>query len=572
MWLLGDCLTCKEKILSEEYYDLITDYLFTEEFREATVPDYCFTKIDDKYGLVYVKSDEVPAMNAATFGYSLIPKLYGLMQDFNQIPLIESNITKVQQPPLSLTGSGVIIAFIDTGISWNEDVFKDLGGNTRILNIWDQSIQNGTPPDGFLYGTEYTREDINQAIRGETVIETRDEIGHGSAMASVAAGSSISSGADFLGAAPGADIVMIKLKGAKQYLRDYYLIPDGVPAYEEGDIINAVNYCNRLAILYQQPLVICLGIGTSYGNHTGDLPLATYLDKIAGFRNRSIVVCAGNEGRAAHHYFGQIRRQESVAGEIYDDVEISVGPNERGFILELWGNLPNVYWITLRSPSGEVRQGFRPGFGQNQTYRFVYERTRVSLDTILVEPSSGEELFLFRFEEPVEGIWTIRVTLVDEAMEGSFHMWLPISEFLSSETVFLEPDPYTTITNPGYSVLSLTVGGYDSGNGGLYLDTGRGFAKNGEIKPDIVAPAADISTVEGVKNGTSYGAALAAGAVAQFFEWAVTEGNEPLIRNREIKNYFIRGARRGMDRNYPNREWGYGILDIQGVFDVLAGI
>ena len=572
MWLLGDCLTCKEKILSEEYYDLITDYLFTEEFREATVPDYCFTKIDDKYGLVYVKSDEVPAMNAATFGYSLIPKLYGLMQDFNQIPLIESNITKVQQPPLSLTGSGVIIAFIDTGISWNEDVFKDLGGNTRILNIWDQSIQNGTPPDGFLYGTEYTREDINQAIRGETVIETRDEIGHGSAMASVAAGSSISSGTDFLGAAPGADIVVIKLKGAKQYLRDYYLIPDGVPAYEEGDIMNAVNYCNRLAILYQQPLVICLGVGTSYGNHTGDLPLATYLDKIAGFRNRSIVVCAGNEGRAAHHYFGQIRRQESVAGEIYDDVEISVGPNERGFILELWGNLPNVYWITLRSPSGEVRQGFRPGFGQNQTYRFVYERTRVSLDTILVEPSSGEELFLFRFEEPVEGIWTIRVTLVDEAMEGSFHMWLPISEFLSSETVFLEPDPYTTITNPGYSVLSLTVGGYDSGNGGLYLDTGRGFAKNGEIKPDIVAPAADISTVEGVKNGTSYGAALAAGAVAQFFEWAVTEGNEPLIRNREIKNYFIRGARRGMDRNYPNREWGYGILDIQGVFDVLAGI
>lgn len=572
MWLLGDCLTCKEKILSEEYYDLITDYLFTEEFREATVPDYCFTKIDDKYGLVYVKSDEVPAMNAATFGYSLIPKLYGLMQDFNQIPLIESNITKVQQPPLSLTGSGVIIAFIDTGISWNEDVFKDLGGNTRILNIWDQSIQTGTPPDGFLYGTEYTREDINQAIRGETVIETRDEIGHGSAMASVAAGSSISSGTDFLGAAPGADIVMIKLKGAKQYLRDYYLIPDGVPAYEEGDIMNAVNYCNRLAILYQQPLVICLGVGTSYGNHTGDLPLATYLDKIAGFRNRSIVVCAGNEGRAAHHYFGQIRRQESVAGEIYDDVEISVGPNERGFILELWGNLPNVYWITLRSPSGEVRQGFRPGFGQNQTYRFVYERTRVSLDTILVEPSSGEELFLFRFEEPVEGIWTIRVTLVDEAMEGSFHMWLPISEFLSSETVFLEPDPYTTITNPGYSVLSLTVGGYDSGNGGLYLDTGRGFAKNGEIKPDIVAPAADISTVEGVKNGTSYGAALAAGAVAQFFEWAVTEGNEPLIRNREIKNYFIRGARRGMDRNYPNREWGYGILDIQGVFDVLAGI
>ena len=427
-------MTCREKILSEDYYDLITDYLFTEEFREAEVPDYCFTTIDDKYGLVYVKNDEVPMMNVATFGYSLIPKLYGLMQDFNQIPLIESNITRVQQPPLSLTGSGVIIAFIDTGISWEKEEFKDSAGNSRILNIWDQTTQTGTPPEGFLYGTEYSQEDINRAIRGEISIDTTDEIGHGSAMASVAAGSSIGNGLEFLGAAPNAQIVVVKLKQAKQYLRDYYIIPEGVPAYAEGDIMNAVNYCNRLQILYQRPIVICLGLGTSYGNHTGDLPLPTYLDKIASFRNRSVVVCAGNEGNAAHHYFGTIERQNGVTGEVYDDVEISVGENERGFILELWGTLPSVYWITLRSPSGEVRQGFRPGFGQSQTYRFIYERTEVTLDTILVEPESGEELFLFRFENPVEGIWTIRVSLVGDAMEGSFHMWLPITQFLSSDT------------------------------------------------------------------------------------------------------------------------------------------
>lgn len=557
----GVCVTCREKILSEDYYDLITDYLFTEEFREAEIPDYCFTKIDDKYGLVYVKNDEVPTMNVATFGYSLIPKLYGLMQDFNQIPLIESNITRVQQPPLSLTGSGVIIAFIDTGISWEKEEFRDSAGNSRILNIWDQTIQTGTPPEGFLYGTEYSQEDINRAIRGEISIATTDEIGHGSAMVSVAAGSSIGNGLEFLGAAPNAQIVVVKLKQAKQYLREYYMIPEGVPAYAEGDIMNAVNYCNRLQILYQRPIVICLGLGTSYGNHTGDLPLSTYLDKIASFRNRSVVVCAGNEGNAAHHYFGTIERQDGVTGEVYDDVEISVGENERGFILELWGTVPSVYWITLRSPSGEIRQGFRPGFGQSQTYRFIYERTEVTLDTILVEPESGEELFLFRFENPVEGIWTIRVSLVGDAMEGSFHMWLPITQFLSSNTVFLEPNPYTTITNPGYAGLALTVGGYDTGNNGLYVNTGRGFAKNGEIKPDIVAPAVGISTSEGVRSGTSFGAALTAGAAAQFFEWAITEGNQPLIRNRELKNYFLRGARRDTSLEYPNRDWGaYGII------------
>ena len=570
--LCGDCVTCKEKILSEEYYDLITDYLFTEEFREADVPDYCFTKIDDKYGLVYVKSDEVPVMNAATFGYSLIPKLYGLMQDFNQIPLIESNITRVQKPPLSLTGSGVIIAFIDTGISWEKTEFLDVAGNSRILNIWDQTIQTGIPPEGFLYGTEYKREDISRAIRGEIAIETTDENGHGSALASVAAGSDLGDGLTFLGAAPGADLVVVKLKGAKNYLREYYLIPDNVPAYEEGDIMNAVSYCNRLAGLYRRPIVICIGLGTSYGNHTGDLPLPTYLDKIASFRNRSVVVCTGNEGNAAHHYLGTITRQEGQMGDVFTDVEVSVGPNEKGFILELWGNLPGIYWITLRSPGGEVRQGVRPGLSQSQTYRFIYERTEVTLDTILVEPGSGEELFLMRFEKPVEGIWTIRVSLADGSNEGSFHMWLPISQFLSSDTVFLEPNPYTTITNPGYASLSLTVGGYDTESGGLYINTGRGFAKNGEMKPDIVAPAVSVSTSEGVRSGTGYAAALAAGCAAQFLEWAIVEGNEPLIRNRELKNYFIRGASRDMDRNYPNREWGYGRLDIQGVFDVLAGI
>lgn len=458
------------------------------------------------------------------------------------------------------------------GIDWNRDVFKDGAGNSRILRIWDQSIQTGQTPEGFLYGTEYTQEEINRAIRGEINIETRDDDGHGSEMASVAAGSELENGFEFLGAAPNSQIVVVKLKQAKQYLRDFFLIPEGVPAYEEGDIMNAVNYCNRLQILYGRPIVICLGLGTSYGNHTGDLPLSTYLDKIAGFRNRCIVVCTGNEGMASHHYFGNLRREEGVNSPIYDDVEISVGEGEQGFVLELWGTLPNIYWISIRSPSGEVRQGFRPGFSQSQTYRFIYERTVVTLDTILVEAESGEELFFMRFQDVQPGVWTIRVTLMGESEGGEFHMWLPITQFLTSETVFLRPNPYTTITNPGYSRLSMTVGGYSTENGGVYFRSGRGFSKNREIKPDIVAPAVNISTINGKRSGTSYAAAICAGAAAQFLEWAVVEGNQPLIRNRELKNYFIRGAERNRDFNYPNREWGYGTLDIQGVFDVLAGI
>ncbi len=94
----------------------------------------------------------------------------------------------------------------------------------------------------------------------------------------------------------------------------------------------------------------------------------------------------------------------------------------------------------------------------------------------------------------------------------------------------------------------------------------------GRIKPDLCSPGVDIDTVLGRKTGTSMSVALAAGACALFFQWAVVEGNQNTVESREIKNYLIRGAERTDGENYPNREWGYGALDIAGTFDVLAGI
>ena len=191
---------------------------------------------------------------------------------------------------------------------------------------------------------------------------------------------------------------------------------------------------------------------------------------------------------------------------------------------------------------------------------------------MLVEQSTGEELVVLRFEAPTEGIWNIRIFAQGEVYNGSFHLWLPIRQFVTGEVYFLRPDPYTTMTEPSYAENVITVSSYNDRNTSFYQESGRGFAGNGEVKPDLAAPGVNVSTIYGPTTGSSMAAAIAAGAVAQFLQWAVVEKNRPLVEGVEVKSYLIRGASRSGDLLYPNPEWGYGRLDVAGVFEVLARV
>ena len=189
-----------------------------------------------------------------------------------------------------------------------------------------------------------------------------------------------------------------------------------------------------------------------------------------------------------------------------------------------------------------------------------------------MEQGSGEELIFFRFLAPTPGIWTIQVTISESNGESSFHIWLPITQFLQSDTYFLRPSPYITLTEPANIREVISVTTYNDTNGSFWADSGRGFTRLGRIKPDLCSPGVNISTVFGKETGSSLAAALTAGAAALFMEWAVVEGNRPQVESRELKNYLIRGADRSPEIDYPSREWGYGKLDIAGTFDVLAGV
>ena len=190
---------------------------------------------------------------------------------------------------------------------------------------------------------------------------------------------------------------------------------------------------------------------------------------------------------------------------------------------------------------------------------------------MLVEPGAGEQLILFRIEEPTAGIWNFRITPVGDVSNGTFHMWLPIRTFQSADTYFLKPDPDTTMTAPSLAGNVVSVTTYNYVNNSFYLESGRGYSREGNIKPDFAAPGVNIPTLYGNRTGSSLAAAVTAGAMAQFMQWAVVERNSPLASSQEIKNYFIRGAVRMPGMEYPNREWGYGRLNALGAFEVLRG-
>lgn len=562
-------MTCREKILSNEYADLITDYRTAEELLNISSMDLCIHDIDAGYAVANVDRNVIPPMSAATYGYSLIPSLYGLMQAggnlFNPENLAETGSIRIQNPPLSLTGEGVILGIIDTGIRYESDVFRREDGSSRIMAIWDQTIQDGEPPEGFQYGTEYTRADINRALISDaprSIVPSTDTDGHGTQMASAAAGSVIDGGFIFRGAAPQAEIAVVKLKGAKQYLRDFYLIADGAAAYQENDIMEAVRYLERMAIVLQRPVVIVLGIGTNLGSHNGTSPLASYLNIVASRRSRAIIVCGGNEGDKEHHY----------EGIVPEDVEIRVAQETRGFCLELWGALPDTYSVRVRSPGGENSAEIDFRNKGDTEVDFVFENTRIFISNVVVERDSGEQLIFFRFLDPTPGIWTLRIFPPQDGQSGAgnFNLWLPITEFIDTSVTFIAPSPDVTLTEPSNASQVLTISAYNGLTGSWFAQSGRGYTKSGAVKPDLSAPGVEVSTVLGPVTGSCMAAALAAGCVAQFMEWAVVDGHVPSVSGKGIKSFLTLGADRPGDIVYPDNRWGYGRIDVNGTFEILA--
>lgn len=472
-----------------------------------------------------------------------------------------------------LNGRGVLLAVLDSGITWDLEVFRKADGSTRIRYLWDQTVSEetasmryGKMPDGFSLGTEYTAEEINAALQLPALdryrlIPSRDLSGHGTAVAGIAAGKS----ADgfYTGAAPEAELIVVKLG-----------LPENSGGVEEGfprttEILRGVTYALRKARQLNMPLVINLSFGNSYGSHDGSSLLERFLDNASEIGRTVICVGSGNEGAARGHFAGNITRDSRV--------ELAVGNYERNLNIQLWKNYSDVFRIRLQAPGGEEAE--LSTNIQGGKYTLELEQTRILV--YLGEPlpyAVAQEIYLDMI--PAEGsyinagIWTIRLEPV-VTVTGQYYLYLPAGNGRGDSTGFYRSTPQVTLTVPSTAAKVITVGAYDpvydtyadfSGRG--YADSTRtiGVAAAGLTKPDLVAPGVNIQApdVYGTftpTTGTSFATPIVSGAAALLMEWGIVRGNDPFLYGEKIKAYLRKGARplRG-EMEYPNDRVGYGRL------------
>ena len=562
---------CREYILSEETYDFIVSSSQEEMFRQRFSGEICRMEMTDFYSTVYVDGEMALPIDFERYPYNSIPKCFTLL---DTAALQQSGILEIQNyPTLELMGSGVLIGFVDTGIDYRNSVFRNLDGSTRIAGIWDQTEQSGTPPRNFFYGSEYRMEQIDEALLNKepyTVVPSRDEEGHGTFLAGIAAGGGNEAN-QFLGAAPESLLAVVKLKEAKENLREFYEIRTTEPCYQENDIMLGVNYLNQLAEELNLPLVICIALGTNMGSHTAGSPLEGLLDIYGNIANRAVVIGAGNEANQRHHFLGEI---ESLTEE--KRIEFRVDENVNGFCMELWSDALDLFEVAVISPGGEESYRFPIRDMRTQKYAFLLERSTVSVNYKVFVERLNAELIFFRMEQPVAGIWTIIVFPV-QIETGKFHVWLPVNEFLENEVYFLESNPDYTITEPGSTISGMTVGFYNGIDNSIAILSGRGYTRSEQIKPDFVAPGVNVIGPVSMerfakRTGSSIAAGITAGAVALIMEWVVYRLNQTVADSTQIRNLLVLGTEKRPEEQYPNREWGYGKLNVYNTFEVISRI
>lgn len=545
---------CQDVIYSDNYSDYILNYT-SPAGRELIGEATCREIINEEYAIIHVEREERENGMRQFLRYQNIPRVFGLL---DTTYLEETGVARIRRlPSLDLFGEGVILGVLDTGVDYRHRAFQNEDGTTRIDVIWDQTIPSENPPEGLDYGSIYTAEEINQALESEnplSIVPSMDENGHGTFLAGIAGGSIVEE-ENFSGVAPFCELAVVKLKEAKDYLRDFWLLPEGVTAFQETDIFTGIKFIMDYAYRLNKPFVLLFGSGTNSGNHGRSDYLKNYLNNISSLSGRSIVLAAGNEGSLGHHYRGN-----SLEMEEYQDVELHVGEGERGFVTELWAQAPDTYSIGFISPQGEYIQKIPLSVsGGGTEVRFVFEQTRIMVFYEPVERTTGDMIIWIRVQNPTPGNWRFRI-FKESILLGRYDIWLPMEHFISQDTFFVQPDPDTTICEPGNAQYPMTVTAYNHRDGTLFFQASRGFTRNQEIKPDFAAPGVELygPAVNGryrTETGTSAAAAVAAGCATLLLEY------NRFYSGLQISNLLIKGTER-KNIPYPNKEWGFGTMNL----------
>ena len=447
-----------------------------------------------------------------------------------------------------LTGRGVLVAVIDSGIDYFHPDFRNPDGTTRIGLLADQDRDR-----------IYTREEINAALETGSrtsalaLVPSTDPSGHGTAVAAIAAGNGREGNGVYRGVAYESELMVVKLGTP---------LTDSFPRTTQ--LMKALDLVVRRAQDMNRPLAVNISFGNTYGSHDGTSLLETFINDMSGIGRNVIVAGTGNEGTGAGHRAGSL-----VMGQ-EENAQLSIAPYETGMGVQLWKSYVDQFSIRLVTPSGEVIGPIDSRLGP-QTLR--YGGTRILIYYGKPSPFSRAQEVYFDFL-PVRdyldsGIWTFRLT-PERIVTGRYDMWLPSRGLLNPSTRFLRPVPETTLTIPSTAANVISVGAYDDSYRAYADFSGRGFTRQTQqVKPDLAAPGVDIVTArrgggyEAV-TGTSFAAPFVTGSAALLMQWGILQGNDPFLYGEKVKAYFTRGARHlpGYDV-WPNERLGYGTLCVR---------
>lgn len=446
---------------------------------------------------------------------------------------------------MQLSGRGVLVGIVDSGIDYFHDDFRNDDGSSRILFLYDQVLDR-----------IFTKEEIDQALNSgnremaRQLVPSADATGHGTAVAGIAAGNGRESNGRYRGAAYNSDLIVVRLG-----------IPDPEGFPRTTQVMSGLDFVVQKAVELGQPAAINLSFGNSYGSHDGSGLFERYMDQLAEVGRSVFVVGAGNEGDKAGHVRGRLQDRESQV------IELSAAPYETGFSVQLWKHYIDDFEIFLTNPSGNVTRQISQRMGPSE---IDMGGARILLYYGEPGPFSEAQEIYFDFLPNggyVEsGIWKITLRPI-KIVDGRYDLWLPTAGALNRSTRFLRPIPETTLTIPSTALRPITVGAYDDATRTYAPFSGRGDTRDYQIpKPDLVAPGVGIVAPQrgggyAPVTGTSFAAPLVAGAASLLMEWGIIQGNDPYLYGDKVKAYLRKGARPVLgETEYPNPRVGYGAL------------
>lgn len=486
-----------------------------------------------------------------------------------------------------LNGQGVLLGDVDSGIDFDHGDFEDAGGNTRLVNLWDQTSAVGPAPAGFAIGREWTPAEINGGLCTET-----DTDAHGTHVMGILGGDGSQTGNGvaahtYAGMAPLADLLMVKT------------------TFFSTDILDGVTYIFGRATALGKPACVNLSLGSHYGPHDGTSPFEAGLSALSG-PGRVVVKSAGNERSSTN-----IRHAEVFAAGAGTSATMSITGSANNRIIGIDGyyEASENLNVQITTPGGTVIGPIPVGF-----INAAYPGTLTANGYVYVEngafvTATGDpEVYIEirgQTAASANGSWTftfIPVTL--GAASGEVDLWRFFNSAGISGNFVVGADNGTEIVSePGNAVEVITTGAWTSKQswiacsgspttftgtpapGNLATFSSPGPTRDGRMKPDITAPGIAIGSTRSfdlvsacppglsafladgenhlVNAGTSMAAPHTTGAVGllmQKYGMAVT----PAF----AKSFFAaRATVDGFTGAVPNKDWGAGKLNLGDLLD-----